>query len=101
MLARVTVSRTVLHAGSRIAVNVSGCPHGSTPDYGVFFHDHREVALDRHDQSGLLHPTVRWSDATTGVAELSLPRNVRRGRSLIAAVCDTGNSPATAIVSVR
>jgi hypothetical protein len=101
LVARVTVPSRVLHPGDTVTVHISGCPHGRTNDFGVFFHDHREVAIDRHDQSGLLHPTVHWTSATAGTAVLALPKTTRLGRSLITGVCDTVNAPAEETVQVR
>ena len=101
MTARVAASSRILRPGERITVRVSGCPHGPTDDYGVFFHDHREIAIDQHDQSGLLHPTIRWSSATSGTAVLYLPHATRHGRSLITGVCNTVNAPAEETVWVR
>ena len=101
LVARVVVSSTVLHPGETVTVHIAGCPHGRTDDYGVFFHDHREVAIDRHDQSGLLHPTAHWTSATAGTAVLALPRTTRLGRSLITGVCDTAYAPAEETVWVR
>jgi len=101
LVAHVSASSRVLHPGETITVHISGCPHGSTNDFGVFFHDHREVAIDRHDQSGLLHPAVRWTSATAGTAALAVPRTAPLGRSLITGVCNTVNAPAAETVWVR
>ena len=101
MTARLVASSRDLRPGERVTVRLTGCPHGSTNDFGVFFHDHREVAIDRHDQSGLLHPTTRWSTATSGTAVIYLPPTTRLGRSLITGVCETVNAPAEQTVWVR
>ena len=97
----ITLSSGQATPGQRVEVRVAACPHGTTGDYGVFFHDHREVAVDHHEQNGLLHPRVTWTSPTSGVASLRLPLTARRGLGLVTVVCDSAGSPGEAPLRIE